>query len=110
MWRIHSGTWRDEKNREVCLNYSLLLGLYFVTTEVFLGLGKDDVFAQLRAVLLQTQLVGRVHGVLTSVINALAGLFRDQTDQFALIAFFSHVVVPSLVTYDVLADDSAVLQ
>jgi len=64
----------------------------FVAAEVFLGLGEDNVLSELLAVLLKRQLFRSVHCVFAGVINALARLFADQTNNFALIASLSHFV------------------
>ena len=58
----------------------VLAGFDFVTAKVFLGLGEDNVLAQLWAVLLQTQLLSRVHCVLAGVVYALTRLFTHEPD------------------------------
>ena len=47
--------------------------------------------AELRAVLLERQLLRRVHSVLGGVVNALARLLAHESDDFALVAFFCHM-------------------
>jgi hypothetical protein len=68
----------------------VLAGLYFVATKVLLGFYKEYMLTQLRAVLTQAQLLSCVLRVLAGVVNALAGLFTYESDQFALVAFFRH--------------------
>jgi len=63
----------------------------FVTTQVLLRFGKHNVLTKLRAVLLQAQLFWGVHCVLSSVVNALAALFTNHTNNLAFVAFFSHI-------------------
>src|SRR5690606_29922688 len=44
-------------------------------------------------VFLQSKLIGGVHGVLFGVVMTVATSFTNQTNNFALIAFFSHCLV-----------------
>ena len=68
----------------------LLPGLDFVAAEIFLGFRKNDVFAELRAVLLETQFIRGIHGIFGRVIETLAALFAYHADNLAFVAFFSH--------------------
>jgi len=77
--------------RKGCFNVLALRS--FVTAKVLLGLCKRNVLAELRAVLLERQLLRRVHSVLGGVVNALARLLAHESDDFALIAFFCHIPV-----------------
>ena len=55
----------------------LLLGLNFVTAQVFLGFGEYNVLAKFFTVLLQSQLLWGIHRILGSVVQALARFFAD---------------------------------
>jgi len=68
-------------------------GLDFVAAKVLLGLDKQHTLAQLGGVLPEAKLLGSVHSVLASVVNALARLLAYEADQFALVTFFRHIAI-----------------
>src|SRR5690349_4374597 len=86
---------RSLKAKKCLLLYrhnQLLAFWSFVAAKVFLGFNKQNVLAELLAVLAKLELFGSVHAVFARVVDTLARLFADQTNNFALIAFFSHVL------------------
>ena len=56
----------------------------FVTSEIFLRFGENDMFSQHRIVFLERQLIRRVHGIFLRIVSPNPRLFRDETDQFSL--------------------------
>lgn len=62
----------------------------FVATKIFLGFCENDNLAKFGAVLFEAEFLRSVHGVFGRVINTLTTLFREHTDNFALVAFFGH--------------------
>lgn len=67
------------------------LFFYFVSTEILLGFGEDNVLSENRVVFTKGEFVGSIHRVLFRVILTNSGFFRDKTDELALcIIFLSH--------------------
>ena len=65
--------------------------LDFVSAEVFLRLGKDDMFSENRVIFTERELVRSVHRIFLRVILTKPRFFRDETDEFALcITLFTH--------------------
>lgn len=73
-----------------CFAVLFFARLDFVAAQVFLGLNKEHVLAQFRAVFFEGQFLGRVLRVLGRVINTFARLFAYQAYNFAFFAFFRH--------------------
>ncbi len=74
-------------------DFLALLLLDFVSAEVFLSLGKDDVFPENRVVFLQRKFIRGVLRILLRIVRANTRLFRDEPNKFALsITFLCHIV------------------
>jgi len=62
----------------------------FVATKVLLGFRKDDALAELRAVLLERELIRSIHSIFGRVINTLTSFFTDESNNLTLVSCFCH--------------------
>jgi len=69
----------------------LLARFDLVPTQVFLGLGKDNMLAQLLTVFLERQLLRCILSILAGVVYALTRLFAHESNEFALFILLSHI-------------------